>query len=195
MGSAFLVWRRGAMKDGICKLNGLVGLEDDYEIDDGVSRSDGWPSDVSASMDPEFPKDIGLADSLPGTGFVLLSAAAKAFLEQKQVRNIEYLPIKIINHKGRAMIEPYFVLNPLEIVDCIDKDASGVRLSPMNKTMIKSCKQLVLHEEKVPAEARVFRTAFWSGRILIRRDLAEEMNAAGLTGMTFLEPQTYTGLI
>jgi hypothetical protein len=52
----------------------------------------------------------------------------------------------------------------------------------------------VLKESVIPQELKIFRTQSWRGRILIRRELAQKMEAAGLTCMNFIEPAKYTGL-
>lgn len=190
----FLVWRGGKMTDGICKLKSLTGAEDDFEIHEGAPRLDGWPADVSASMEPMFPKDIGLADALYGTGFLVVSGAVRRFLEAGDVGKAEFLPMKIINHKGRVASEDYYVLNPLELVDCIDREASAVEYDFLDESMIRCCAHLVIRQDAVPAGLSLFRLAFWPDRIVVRRGLAERMNAAGLTGLLFYEPIEYSGL-
>jgi hypothetical protein len=192
--SGYLVWRPGTMKDGICKLKGLTGVPKSFQINSGVPRLQGWPAEAAAAMDPNFPKDLGLADSLDGANFLVISGKAKQLIEQETAGKIEFLPVKIINHKGRVASEDYFVVNPLDVVDCIDKDASSVDLDTLNKDMIDGCAQLVLKENVIPQESKIFRTKFWSGRILIRRELAQKMQKAGLTCMNFIEPAEYTGL-
>jgi hypothetical protein len=192
--NAYLVWRPGTKKDGICKLKGLTGVPKSFQIDNGVSRLEGWPAEAAAAMNPDFPKDLGLADSLPGATFQVISGKAKQFIEKAAPGNIEFLPMKIINHKGRLASEDYFVVNPLEMVDCIDKDASSVEFNPINKDVISGCAQLVLKEEVIPPDLKIFRAKFWRGMILIGRDLAQKMAQAGLTGMRFVEPAEYKGL-
>lgn len=192
--NGYLVWRPGTMKDGICKLKGLTGVPKSFQIDNGISRLQGWPTEAAAAMDPDFPKDLALADSLYGANFLVISGKAKQLIEQETTDKIEFLPMKIINHKGRVASQDYLVVNPLDIVDCIDKDASSVEFNPINKDMISGCAQLVLKENVIPKELKIFRTQFWRGRILIRRELARKMEEAGLTCMNFIEPAKYTGL-
>jgi hypothetical protein len=175
-------------------LHGLSGVSDDFEIHDGVSRLKGWPDDASAPMHPRYPKDLGLADSLMCGEFVVISAKTKDFVENEAMGKIEFLPIKIVNHKGRVGPEPYFVINPLEIVDCMDKDASVAEFNSTDEGFISGCEQLVLKEDAIPQELKVFRLGLWSGMILIRREVAEKMTTAGLTGLNFIEPAEYNGL-
>lgn len=190
----YLVWRPGTMKDGICKLKGLTGVPKSFQINSGVSRMQGWPGEAASAMNPSFPKDLGLADSLFGANFLVISGKAKQLIEQETTDKIEFLPIKIMNHKGRVASEDYFVVNPLDVVDCIDKDASAVVLDSFNKDMIDGCARLVLKEAAIPKGSKIFRTKFWSGRILIHRELARKMQDAGLTCMNFIEPAEYTGM-
>lgn len=182
------------MVDGFCKVKGVSKVPDAFEINDGVSRLEGWPGDACCEMSPKFPKDIELADSIAGAKFIVISGRVKAALEAGGARNVEYLPLKIINHKGRVASEDYSLLNPLEVIDCIDKAASVVEEDTLNDGMIDGVQSLVLREEAIPEDMHLFRTKFWSGRILIRRRLADELTAAGFTGLNFIEPRDYTGM-
>ena len=190
----FLVWRPGIAVDGICKLNDLRGVPNNFEIHEGQSRLVDWPADASAAMDPNFPKDIGLADSLDGTGFVLLSNKVRALLEGRIGGRVEYLPIKVINHKGRVASEEHSILNPLEVVDCIDPIASEAEMDIILDDAIDSVARLVLREDVIPPGLNVFRLARWTSRIIIRRSLANELTNAGLTGLRFVEPAKYDGM-
>jgi hypothetical protein len=183
------------MEDGVCKLTSLDNVDDDFELNEGMARSQGWPADARSEMNPRFPKDIGLADSLYGTGFVVVSVATRAILESSGVRNTEYLPIQLINHKGRAESAAYFIVNPLTVVDCIDQAASVVEFNAVDTEMISSCTQLVLNEAVISPEEVLFRPKHWTRLLLIRRSLAEKIEKAGLTCMSFIEPSKYTGLI
>ena len=189
-----LVWRPGQIKNGICKLRGLNGVENDFELDEGISRVEGWPDDASSAMSPRYPKDIGLADSLYGAGFLVASAAVRKLLDDASVARVEYLPLRIINHKGRVASADYFIVNPLAVVDCIDAAASVVKENPLDPGSYSGCKQLVLRDSEVPPELAVFRCLHWPAVIVVRKSLADQMTAAGLTGLHFMEPLTYTGL-
>jgi hypothetical protein len=192
---SFLVWRPGTMKDGICQLRDVQGVEDSFEIDEGVSRLDGWPAGAFAAMDPDFPKDIGLADSLYGAGFVVVSGNARRLLDAQGVNHVEFLPIRIVNHKGRKASDDYFIVNPLDVCDCIDLDASGVKWNAIDPESLSGCKKLVLREGVIPPEYKLFRLGSWKNVIVIRRGLADRMLEAKLSGLMFIEPHEYTGLI
>ena len=183
------------MKDGICKLKKITGVPDIFEINAGVSRLAGWPDDAAAAMSPKFPKDLGLADSLYGAIFVVVSAKVHHILEPEGGGRVEFLPLKIHDHKGRLASDEYFVVNPLAIVDCIDETASLAVRDEIDENSIESCAALVLREDAVSAGIVIFRPEHWRSLILIRRALADKLTAAGLTALRFIEPDKYTGLV
>jgi hypothetical protein len=191
--SGFLVWGRGLMKDGVAKLGGLKGVKNSYQIDDGASRLDGWPTDATFKMSDRYKKDIGLADSMASSELHVGSQRLKDALTEAGAANIEYLPVQIINHKDRLASDTYFVINPLTVIDCVDGPASGATYSPINEEDIKGCKTLVLRADAIPPDALVFRMKFVAGGILMRRDLADKLVATGITGLRFTELDKYRG--
>ena len=191
--SPFLVWRPGRFGKGICVLAGIRGVADDWELREGISRMAGWPSDAGAKMSKKFPRDSGLADSMH-CNHVVVSARVRQLLESEPVRSVEFLPLQIINHKDEVVATDYFVLNPLEIVDCIDLAASEGKENPLDPGTLYGVARLVLRDEAVPQTLSVFRTKHWTDVSLIRRELAERMTKAGLTGLYFIEPAEYQGL-
>lgn len=193
--SKFLVWRPGTMTDGICKLKSLSGVTDSHEIDEGISRLSGWPSQASAKMDSRFPKDKGLADSLYGAGCIVISEKVKLSLENKGIRNLEYLPILILDHSDQVVTENYFILNSLECVDCIDVEASGADINDLDEDSFCGCERLILKENSIPHASDIFRLDRWKQVIIIRRDLADILKKENISGLMFIEPLEYTGLV
>ena len=192
--SKFFVWRPGLMRDGFCKLNGLQNVPKTFKLLNGDSRAADWPDNASAAMSPNFPKDIGLLDTIYGAGFLVLSPRTKQLVDEENLRNLEWLPVSIVDHKGRTVPESYSILNPREFVDCIDAVASQARFNPLKPTQLNGCVQLVLREDAIPADVYVFRPSTWPQIVIIRRELGDKMVAAGLTGLDLREPAEYDGL-
>ncbi|WP_437963986.1 DUF1629 domain-containing protein [Sorangium sp. So ce260] len=191
---SFLLWRPGRHIDGTCKILEVEGVEDAFELAEGVSRAAGWPGDARCRMDPRKPKDIALADSLLGAKLLVVSGRVKKALEDAGESNVELLPIAIINHKGRTASADYFIVNPQDVCDCIDVARSGVEWNELDPDSICACDSLVLRQDAVPASYKVFRLRSWRNLIVIRRELADSMLAQGLSGLSFIEPSEYTGL-
>ncbi|MCC6418737.1 MAG: hypothetical protein IT429_10920 [Gemmataceae bacterium] len=190
---SFLLWR-DAYEEGFCKVNAPQGIERLFELSRGVSRAAGFPDDAYCEMDADYPKDIQLSDNLYGTSYAIVSLRLRQELEKAGVANVEFLPIKILNHKGRVASKDYFLMNPLTVCDCIDVDKSGVKWNAIAKDKISRCAGLVLRADQVPPDCRMFRPKFWTNLILVRTELADQLSAAGLLGLVFRKPQTYKGI-
>lgn len=181
------------MRNGICKLTHLDGVYDAFEIDEGTPRSHRWPDDVVTRMDPQFPHDAGLADSLFGAGFLILSGKARQEMRAAMISDVEFLPVRILDHRGRMASSDYSLANPLKICDCLDEKASRSRRCQRDPVVITACESLVLKEKKIPGHLHVFRLEHWRKVILIRRSLADRLIHAGVTDLAFVEPQAYRG--
>jgi len=190
----FMLWRPGRQTDGICKILEVKGVEDAFELTEGGARSQGWPDDAFCAMDPRRPKDVALADSLFGATVLVVSSRVKAFLENAGCNNVEYLPVAIVNHKGRTAAHDYFIINPQDVCECIDIDRSGVKWNALDPDSISLCTSLVLREQVIPARWKIFRLHRWRKLVVIRRSLAEAMVAADFSGLQLREPAEYTGL-
>ena len=188
----YLVWRRGRLTDGICKTDQPDGIPSWRALDEGRPLRATWPDSVTAPMSASFSRDTRLADALYNT-YVVVSARVQAFLEAARVPDVEFLPLTILDHAGAVASRDYVIVNPTTVVECLDDDAS--ESDRRDDGTVSGVEQLVLRDDALPTSHPVFRLARWPGRIIIRRDLAEAMQAAGLTGLGFFEPEQYSGLI
>lgn len=191
--SQALLWKSDYV-EGFCVIKPPAGIEKAYQLDEGISRRAGWPDDVVCKMDPEFPKDIALADNLYGAGAIIVSETLRAELERRQPDGIEFLPVGIQNHKGRRESSPYFLMNPLNVVECIDLEASQVRWNRTDPQVIKRCARLVIRPEALPKEASIFRPKFWPRLVLVRQEVCDSLLAGGFSGLFFQDPLEYMGM-
>lgn len=170
-------------------------VDDAWELDEGVPRLATWPDDLECGMDDSNPTDIELSDNLYGTEFNLVSSRVKEIIEAEvEPGQVEFLPVKIRNHKGRIEKAPYYLLHPLECVECIDIDASGVQWNEITADLIATMDGLVLDEDKIPTDQKIFRLKYLGFVVLVRDDLIEKLEQAGLKGIEFLETEGYTGI-
>lgn len=190
----FFIWS-SVYKEGCCVIKEPVGVEKRYQLDEGISRADGWPADIVCKMNPEYPHDIQLANNLYGTGLAIVSKHIKEFLLiEEQINNAEFLPVTILNHKDRMASREFFIMNPLDVIDCIDIEESVVKWNAIDPTLIRSCEQLVLDEDRIPSDCKIFRPKFLLLRIIIRSELVEKLVSAGYTGLHFKDPLKYRGI-
>lgn len=189
----YRLWRN-AYEEGCCVLK-PPQLADAWELEDGVSRIAGHPPDVVCEMSPEFPKDIQLSDNLYGPDTPIVSGRVREILEKLVTHNrVEYLPVKILNHKGRVASTDYFLLHPLDVCDCIDVQASGVQWNAITKGLISRMSGLVLKSDAIPPDFNLFRLRYMGFNILAREDVVAGLRVANLTGLAFRETAGYTGI-
>jgi hypothetical protein len=192
MATEFMVWRNGRPMPGVSMITRLQGVSDDFELLEGVSRADGWPDDAQCKMDPRTPRDVKLADGLFGTVLIVVSPRVQEILAAEAVNRVELLPIRIINHKGRVAARDYAIVNPLDLVDCIDVQRSGLEWNSLRPTTACGCAALHLRPGAVPPEMKVFRLQSWVNVVVVRKSLADKLQQ-GTTGLHFDDPASYTG--
>jgi len=193
MNNEFLIWSQ-AYREGFCVIDKLQGFKEQWLLQKGVALAEKWPDNVTFSMTPRYPKDIKLSDGLFGSSYRVISNRVKDLLAAlAAASNIEFLPVSILNHKGRVASTDYFILNPLDVVDCIDQDKSGIVWNPIDPSIISSVEKFVLRDDAIPKGSAIFRPNFMQRTILTKREVAAKLLAADLTGVFFTEASTYTG--
>lgn len=100
--------------------------EKSYKFFDGEAIYADYPEDASVAMDPAEP-GIQLPDLIGNiSSMLVVSNRFKEALASVKTGNIEYLPLTILNHKGRVASSDYFIINSLEICDVADEDESDI---------------------------------------------------------------------
>lgn len=167
----------------------------DKDLREGKSLGTRFPNDVMCSMSNDFPDDIDLGDNLYGDSYPIVSERLKSFLLNELTEgDIEFLPISIVNHKGRVEAEEYFLMHPLAVCDCIDFKASEVNWNLLAPELIADCTSLLLQKNSIPDTLKLFRLKSWGDTIIIRSDLSEELEKAGFVGLSFPEADGYDGI-
>jgi len=171
-----------------CQLNSLVGFEDDFEIGLGTPVLHYFPDDVTVAMDPVFDKDTITPDNLRGV-VRLVSGRMSEHLRGKNLQNVEYLPVSVLNHRGRPVQPQYEIIHPIHPIDCLDYTACGITYcDPDDEEFIQEMKSFVLDIDKCGNFPPLFRIERMAEHVLIHRGLAKELDDAGFTGNGWIEP-------
>ncbi|MFP2926890.1 imm11 family protein [Pyxidicoccus sp. 3LG] len=127
-----------------------------------------------------------LCDFVPNLSMALiLSEPAVELLRAEGVAAdevIEYLPITLLDKRGRPTRVRYYLVNPLLKVACMDAKASEFLKSSGGEKVL-SVERLVLEQERIPSDAKLFRLDECTEVIVIRSDLVQRIQEAGLTGL------------
>lgn len=195
MAMNYVYWKPKA-DDETARFESIEGDESSWRIMEGMSRIGDFPEDAVFRMNPEFPYGIALKDSVKNTSsMIVVSPPLKEFLEKREVNAVEYLPVGLLNHKGRpAQGGKYFIVNLLDPVDCLDLDRCDAKYSNITPEDIRRVKSLVLDEAKVDTERQLFSPKGLFAP-LARRDLAEAIDAAGFTGIRWVELKDIRNLL
>lgn len=191
MESNFLVWARDII-DGACTLSGMKGFPDDWKLLEGIRLKDEFPSSSKFTMDPDNPTGVTLTDSLYNLDEqIVASTRLRGLIERLEVPAVEYLPVAVFNHKKRPVPEPYTIIHPVDPIDCLVLDACEPRWDRIIKTNINRLKHLVIDESRIDPARLLFRPKSYNSVVLTHRKLAEQIDAAGITGIRWIELSDY----
>jgi hypothetical protein len=140
---------------------------------------------------PRFPLDIPgfpldycwAAFSIP----VLHERVVQLF-ERLQIKDVQFIPARVEGHDA-----PYFILNALRIIRCIDDARSEeVRYwKPEDGQPEKIGEYRVVAGMRIDptkvGDARIFRPWGWPVALIVSEDLKQAMEAEGITGARFVE--------
>lgn len=170
----------------------MLNYEDRFELDKGIPLQEKFPSDAAYRMRDDFPDNIELHESLYNLdGQLVINEKVRAFLEAEGVQHVEYLPIRIINHKEREVKERYFVINMYPLVDCIDQSKTQFEWNPLNDEAMMDVSNLTVSQERIPPDFKLLRPKYLPSVILIHRDLARKMKEAKFRGFKVSEVSDY----
>ena len=192
MKSNFVVWTNKVMPDA-CSLYELIGVEKQYQLRKGISRSSSFSDNAAFAMHPDRPNDTILTDNLFNISLLIVgSIRLRTFLEKQCVPRVDYLPVTILNHKSKPVSSDYSIINPLEPIDCIDLEKSEARMDSMDKSTIEGVSRLVIDESKIEQGRVLFRPKRFYWVILVHRRLAEAIDGQGFTGVRWVELDAFS---
>jgi hypothetical protein len=186
----YVVWRFHDVPNS-CVLDELSGVPKMFQIRKGIPRAEEFPPDARFTLDPDYPNDTLLVDAFDNVyRMVVISAALKTFLEGRQLLNVEFLPVTIVDHKGKAKAS-YFIVHPICPVECLDFVASGADWDTVNKDTIDTVERLVLNADKIDPNLQIFKIKFFYDYLMVRRDLADAITAQGFTGIEWVNTDDF----
>lgn len=155
-----------------------------FNLRNAVPMGTQLPSSTVLSIDPQSG-DM-LTDFIENSDAVLYASAnAREVLVANGVGEgaAEYLPFILHDKQGRVVKERYCVVNLLRSIPCFDFERSSYETYKHNPEKLSLIEAIQLQVDKIPEDARLFRLAEATRFIIIRSDLWEAIQKAGLTGM------------
>ncbi len=140
---------------------------------------------------PRFPLDVaGAALDYCWAAFSIPVAHGRVvqLFERLGVLDVQFIPARVEGHE-----EPYFILNALRIIRCID-DARCEEVQywkPEDNRPEKVGEYRAVHGMRIDptrvGNARIFRPWGWRGALIISEDLKQALELEGITGTRFVE--------
>jgi hypothetical protein len=175
-------------------LSALQDVEDDYELLKGIPRAESFPDDASFAFSDDYPRNLLLEDFLMNENKLLVaSQRAREVIEGAGAKNNEILSVAIVDHKGRTVPDPYFIVHQIHLQPCIDEAASDYIENEIDRERIYYMNRLVLDESRIDSDLALFRIARFGKVPVFRRDLADRITELGLTGLQFEEVEGWEG--
>ncbi len=175
-------------------LGALQNVPDDHQLGFGISRFAGFPSNAELRMNPRYPKQLALGDSYSNLADHFIASARLAELVRAHTpRDLELLPVTLIDHKGRPVTSPHVIIHPLRTVDAIDRDRSDFELNAIDPTFISDAPHIELDPALLPVDVGVCRVTLIKRRILVSPALVRAIDEAGMTGVDWLDVADYHG--
>lgn len=191
MNDRFTIWRFKDVPNAYVPKK-LLNMEKMLRLLMGVSLADDMPTNLQFSADPDYPNDLLMLDSFGNTQSVIpISPKLKTFLEQKNIPNLEFIPVDMLDHKGRVIAQ-YFLLHSTEVIDAIDKDETDLEVDDLNEEMYDSVDDLTLINESVPSHIQIFKVKGLYDVTCISKALAQEIDDNGFTGISWKEISAYS---
>lgn len=169
-----------------------AGLTRKYQLLKGVSRRHDWPDDLALRFTKNRPEGMNLTDWVGNQfGWLIVSDRFKRLLEESGAPDVEYLPVKMTNHKGRIAAADYWIVNMLSLTEAVDRSRSVFDVDAADEDLIFSFDKLVLRDDVIASGPAFFRLKERPRLVLVRQDLAERIRQERLTGLLLVETSRF----
>jgi hypothetical protein len=187
----YFVWR-ATYAGNACQLLGIENVRFSNRLMRGYAYMDTFPKDAVMRMSMHFKRDTKLVDDVMNADDLkVCSPRIVKFLKEKNLENIEYHPITILDHKGKVASKDYCIIHQVGLQEAIDMEASVPTINPIDGT-VDSVQKLIYDSARINPKIKIFRLAGLTRPVLIEEALAMELSTLGYVGLSFLNPITVT---
>lgn len=168
--------------------NAPKGVMDAYDLSVGTRVADEYPGgigEVTLQLGEDYPgvqptSFLGNTDSL-----LIVDRKAAAIIQAHEVGEVEVIPFKLLNHKGRVHSQDYVFLNLVGSVDCLDANRTQ-RVLHKDGSLMKITR-FVLASAKLRGAPDLFRVKEDLVRYVFSEKLVNDLRKQGCTNFVFEE--------
>lgn len=171
------------------------GAPADWQFDEGIALGNEFPADATMRYSDNFPGGRKLLDFVNNISDVLIiSAAARTIFDSLGIDHVEYLPVKILDHRGNVAGPEYFIANVLGSEPIIDMDKSDLEMSELDEDEISMMNNLVVDHDAIDEGTKLCRASAQKTWFFVSKDVCDAMHAGGLTGFKVFPAEGWDGL-
>lgn len=154
-----------------------------------------WDPDTTAYYDDE---EVEYSDYPFVSGLLpVYSARLRSLMEGLGIEGIQYLPLKIKRRDGTQEVEGYSIANYLNVIDCLDRERSVYEVWTKDNLLFWEKRPDMLGtfcdvrraviDSKKTGDVPLFRLWGWEMMVIVREDVKQAIEKAGITGCEFRE--------
>lgn len=153
-----------------------------------------FPTSATMRFSKGFRKEIKVLDSVASDLSVpIVSARLRAALDQVAPGECEFLPVALLDHKGKVASSDHAILNPLRTADLIDMKLSKYRDTSFNPNQIARVYELHVLPAQVDPAIHIFRATTMQTQIFIDEAVHDAFERAQLTGLRLFPAEGWDG--
>jgi hypothetical protein len=188
---SYLVWK-ATYAGKACHVLGIENVRFSHKLIEGHAYGNTFPENATLCMSPHFKRDTELVDDVMNADDLkVCSRRLVDFLKSEHLDNVEYLPVTILDHKGKVASKEYSVVNPVGLQDAIDMQASVPTLNASSHR-VDAVERLIFVSSRIDPKVKLFRFAGLTRPVMIEKSLADALMAQNFVGLSFLNPSTVT---
>lgn len=125
----------------------------------GRAIKDKYPEDLSINLSDRY-RGVKLTSFISNTrNLLIFDDPCKSIIEKICTEeDIEYLPLTITNHEGSKLTSNYWIINPLNILDCLNHTECDIKYADDDPTKkVIDIRSFVLDSSKLNDAPHMFR--------------------------------------
>lgn len=162
-------------------------LSKSWRLGNGLPVASDWPKSAKLSVDPTLGGNAMKDAIYNQVGVLTVAEKLKDALQAALVGKAEFLPFTLVSGKGKPVAGTFWVVNVLEVHDCVDRDKTEGSASSVDPGGYTEIRKLALDEKKLPKEVNILRLAPLPELLVVRDDLRSALESGGFSGIRFLE--------
>lgn len=171
------------------------GGPEGHLLDRGEPIAALFPPEPAVRFSDDYPTRRKVCDFM-STFFSapIVSIKVKRILEEQGATNCEFIPLTLLDHKGKVASKEHFLLQVLGHVEAVDMERSQVVMNSILKDRIGNIEHLVLDPKAIPPGAVIFRLSRKRDEFLVNHATYEALTQAEVTGLKCFLAEGWDGM-